>query len=90
MTALLDPKTVQAAIDDLAAGKRDQAMYDTVLAAAQEYAYRLNNPESVLSQGGLLLDTLIILPRLNSGALRKIADEAQRIIDARMEDGIPD
>ncbi|WIB25848.1 hypothetical protein [Curtobacterium sp. MCSS17_015] len=39
---------------------------------------------------GLLLDVLIVLPRLNSGALRKIADDCEKLIAGRMEDGIPE
>lgn len=41
-------------------------------------------------QAGLLLDTLIILPRLNSAALRKIADDCEKLIAGRMEDGVFD
>lgn len=37
---------------------------------------------------GLVLDTLIALPHISSAGLRKIADEAQRIIDGRIEDGV--
>lgn len=42
------------------------------------------------SKAGLLLDTLILLPRLSSGALRKIAYDCVKLIAGRMEDGIPD
>jgi hypothetical protein len=41
-------------------------------------------------QAGLTLDILIMLPRLSSSALRKIADECERSIRERMEDGVFD
>lgn len=42
------------------------------------------------SQAGVTLDILLMLPRLNSAALRKIADECERSIRERMEDGVFD
>lgn len=41
-------------------------------------------------QAGLTLDILVSLPRLNSAALRKIADDCERLIAKRMEDGVFD
>ncbi len=38
-------------------------------------------------QAGLTLDILVMLPRLNSAALRKIADDCEKLIAGRMEDG---
>lgn len=40
------------------------------------------------AKAGLVLDTLLVLPHLNSSALRKIADECERMIRERMEDGV--
>lgn len=41
-------------------------------------------------QAGLTLDILLMLPRLNSAALRKIADECETMIRERIEDGVFD
>ena len=37
---------------------------------------------------GLTLDILVALPRLNSAALRRIADDCEKLIAGRTEDGV--
>lgn len=48
----------------------------------------LEGGRAVTSNAGITLDILVTLPRLSSGALRKIADECERMIRERMEDGV--